>query len=66
MRQRINVVTSLIANYFGDEEVPPCDYACDWCKDAEALVRRKESGLASEEWCSTQRDAGMYNVDEYD
>ncbi|KAH9881326.1 hypothetical protein IAQ61_000049 [Plenodomus lingam] len=56
----------LIARYFGDEEVPECDFACDWCKDAEALVRRKEGGLASEEWCSTQRAEGRYNVDEYD
>lgn len=56
----------LIAKYFADEEVPPCDFACDWCKDAEALVRRKERGLASEEWCSTQRDMGRYNYDEYE
>ncbi|CAO2658801.1 Nn.00g065240.m01.CDS01 [Neocucurbitaria sp. VM-36] len=56
----------LIAKYFGDEEVPPCDFACDWCKDAEALVRRKEGGLASEEWCSTQRDLGRYDIDEYE
>ncbi|KAF2847976.1 ATP-dependent DNA helicase [Plenodomus tracheiphilus IPT5] len=56
----------LIAKYFGDEEIPGCDFACDWCKDAEALVRRKEGGLASEEWCSTQRAEGRYNVDEYD
>jgi RecQ family ATP-dependent DNA helicase len=56
----------LIAKYFGDEEVPPCDFACDWCKDPVALVRRKEKGLVSEEWCSTQRAEGRYNVDEYD
>jgi bloom syndrome protein len=56
----------LIAEYFADEEVPSCDFACDWCKDAEALVRRKEKGLASEEWCSTQRAGGRYDVDEYD
>ena len=57
-----------IAKYFGDQEVPPCDFACDWCKDAEALVRRKERGLASEEWCSTQREMGRYEggYDEYD
>jgi superfamily II DNA helicase RecQ len=57
-----------IARYFDDEEVPPCDFACDWCKDAEALVRRKEKGLASEEWCSTQREMGRYDggYDEYD
>ncbi|RYN98684.1 hypothetical protein AA0119_g6867 [Alternaria tenuissima] len=56
----------LIAAYFADEERPECDFACDWCKDAEALVRRKEGGLASEEWCSTQREAGRYDIDEYD
>jgi bloom syndrome protein len=55
----------LIARYFGDEEVPPCDFACDWCKDPEGLVKRKERGLASEEWCSTQREMGKYDVDEY-
>ncbi|PSN64054.1 ATP-dependent DNA helicase [Corynespora cassiicola Philippines] len=56
----------LIARFFGDEEVPPCDYACDWCKDPVGLVRRKEKGLASEEWCSTQREMGRYDVDEYE
>jgi RecQ family ATP-dependent DNA helicase len=56
----------LIAKYFADEEVPECDFACDWCKDAEALVRRKEGGLASEQWCSTQREQGRYDVDEYE
>jgi superfamily II DNA helicase RecQ len=56
----------LIAAYFADEETPECDFACDWCKDAEALVTRKEGGLASEEWCSTQREAGRYDIDEYD
>jgi RecQ family ATP-dependent DNA helicase len=56
----------LIAKYFGDEEVPPCDFACDWCKDAVGLVRRKERGLASEEFCSTQREQGRYDVDEYE
>lgn len=56
----------LIAEYFGDEEIPECDFACDWCKDAGSLARRKEIGLASEEWCSTQRAEGRYNVDEYD
>jgi superfamily II DNA helicase RecQ len=55
-----------IADYFGDEEVPPCDYACDWCKDAVGLVKRKEKGLASEEWCSTQREQGRYDIDEYE
>lgn len=56
----------MIAKYFGDAEIPPCDYACDWCKDAVALVRRKEKGLASEQWCSTQREQGIYDIDEYE
>ena len=55
----------MIADYFGDKEVPPCDFACDWCKDAKGLVKRKEE-LADEEWVSTQRDMGRYAVDEYD
>lgn len=56
----------MIADYFKDEEAPPCDMACDWCKDAVGLVRRKEKGLASEDWCSTQREQGRYDVDEYE
>jgi RecQ family ATP-dependent DNA helicase len=56
----------LIAKYFADESETPCVFACDWCKDARAVVRRKECGLASEEWCCTQRDLGRYEVDEYE
>jgi RecQ family ATP-dependent DNA helicase len=56
----------MIADYFADEEVPPCDFACDWCKDAVGLVKRKEKGLASQEWCSTQRQQGRYDIDEYE
>ncbi|KAF2004997.1 ATP-dependent DNA helicase [Amniculicola lignicola CBS 123094] len=55
-----------IAKYFGDEEIPPCDFACDWCKDAKALVERKERGLVSEEVYSTQREMGKYDIDPYD
>lgn len=56
----------LIAKYFADDNETPCNYACDWCKDAQALVRRKDRGLVSEEWCSTQREMGRYEVDEYE
>lgn len=56
----------MISEYFGDREKPVCDYACDWCKDPVGLVKRKEKGLASEEWCSTQREMGRYIVDEYE
>jgi RecQ family ATP-dependent DNA helicase len=55
-----------ICQYFGDKEPPKCDYACDVCKDEEGLIRRKEHGLASEEWCATQRDLGMYDAAFYD
>ena len=56
----------MIAEYFGEEEAPPCDFACDWCKDAEGLVKRKEEGLASDLYCSTQAAEGRYDVDEYE
>lgn len=56
----------LIARYFGDDGTPECDWACDYCKDKEGLARRKENNLASEEWCSTQRQTGRYDYDEYD
>lgn len=57
----------LIAEYFGDITGPKCAWACDWHKGAEALQKRKEVGLASEEWCATQRAAGgSGGWDEYD
>ncbi|TAQ91406.1 hypothetical protein B7494_g254 [Chlorociboria aeruginascens] len=40
----------LICEYFGEKEVPECDYACDWHKDIKLLKRNKLKGLASEEW----------------
>lgn len=54
-----------IADYFGDATTPKCTWACDWCKDGRLLAKRKEKGLASEEWCSTQRQTGAYDYDEY-
>jgi len=56
----------LIAKYFGDDSKVPCEWACDWHKDAKLLAKRKDKGLASEEWCSTQRQTGAYGYDEYD
>ncbi|KAF2430730.1 ATP-dependent DNA helicase [Tothia fuscella] len=52
----------LIGEYFGESEAPFCDYACDFCKDKVALRKAKEEGLASEEWCSTQRERGAYDT----
>ncbi len=51
-----------ICEYFGEAEVPVCDYACDWHKDAPALKKRLRTGLASEEWVSTQREEGKYEM----
>jgi hypothetical protein len=54
--------------YFGEKEVPECEYACDWHKDAAKLKRAKQNGLQSEEWVSTQREMGRYDsgYDGYD
>ncbi|KAI1083762.1 RecQ family ATP-dependent DNA helicase [Whalleya microplaca] len=52
----------LICKYFGEDDTPVCDYACDWHKDSVDLQRRFIRGLASEEWVSTQREEGMYEV----
>lgn len=58
----------VISEYFGENEVPQCDYACDWHKDPKWLKRAKEVGLQSEDWVSTQREMGRFNggYDEYD
>lgn len=50
-----------ICKYFGEEEVPKCDFACDWHKDPEGLRKRLARGLADEEWVSTQREGGAYD-----
>jgi bloom syndrome protein len=63
---------ALIAKYFGEGEgdaspAVKCEWACDWHKDPELLKRRKEAGLADEEWCATQRETGAYGeYDDYD
>ncbi|KGQ08554.1 Bloom syndrome protein [Beauveria bassiana D1-5] len=53
-----------ICKYFGETEIPECDFACDFDKDAEDLEERFREGLASEEWVSTQAMQGTY--DRYD
>ncbi|KAI1506638.1 P-loop containing nucleoside triphosphate hydrolase protein [Biscogniauxia marginata] len=53
----------LICKYFGENDAPACDYACDWHKDSADLQRRFLRGLASEEWVSTQREEGLLEVD---
>ncbi|TVY64279.1 ATP-dependent DNA helicase Q5 [Lachnellula suecica] len=54
----------MICKYFGEEEVPDCEYACDLHKDAKALKKAKNQGLKDEEWVSTQREMGRFsNID---
>ncbi|KAK4133179.1 ATP-dependent DNA helicase [Trichocladium antarcticum] len=52
-----------VCRYFGEAQVPECDHACDWHKDAQGLKQRMRAGLVSEGFVSTQREGGMY--DEY-
>ena len=56
----------VISEYFGETEAPKCDLACDFCKDAKGLKRRREEGLASEEWVSTQRERSDFYGEGYD
>lgn len=46
----------LISEFFADKEMPICDFACDFCKDAKALMDRKRAGLASEDHISTHHE----------
>jgi RecQ family ATP-dependent DNA helicase len=58
----------IISTYFGDGEMPVCDYACDFCKEGGvALKKRKERGLATDEAAMdfTQRETRDV-VDDYD
>lgn len=52
---------AIICKYFGETEVPECDFACDWHKDADDLGRRFMRGLATEEFVSTQAMQGTYD-----
>ena len=57
----------LVCEYFANEgENAVCDFACDWCKDGKGLKRRKEDGLASEEWVMTQRERSDFYGEGYD
>ena len=56
-----------IVEYFGESgDAALCDLACDWCKDFEGLKQRKDKGLASEEWMSTQMERENIEVDCYE
>ncbi|KAH9223785.1 recQ family helicase-like protein RecQ [Leptodontidium sp. 2 PMI_412] len=51
----------LITKYFGEKDIPECDFACDWHKDAKELRKEKMNNLQSEEWVSTQNELGKFN-----
>ena len=46
----------MITEYFGEgAQAAICDFTCDYCKDPKGLKKRKEEGLAAEEWVSSQQ-----------
>jgi RecQ family ATP-dependent DNA helicase len=51
---------AIIADFFGDQNPSPCEWACDWHKDPQKLKKEKKDTLDSEEWCQTQLDMGAY------
>lgn len=54
----------LICKYFGEDIVPECDYACDFHKNPQALKNAKAMGLSNEEFVSTQRELGRFNIED--
>lgn len=52
---------AMICQYFGEEKIPECDYACDWHKNPGELKKSKAKNLATEEWVSTQGESGAYD-----
>ncbi len=59
----------VMGRFFGEENVQQCDHGCDHCfrRQGElSLRRKKEEGLSSEEWVSTQRERGDFYGEGYD
>ena len=59
----------LIGSFFGEENVQLCDHACDYCfrrQGALSLRRKKNDGLSSEEWVSTQKERVDFYGEGYD
>lgn len=56
----------VIGDFFGEENVKACAGACDYCMDGKGLRKRKNDGLASEEWVSTQRERSDFYGEGYD
>ena len=56
----------VIGEFFGEQDVKACDRACDFCIEGQGLKKRKNDGLASEEWVSTQRERSDFYGEGYD
>ena len=59
----------VIGKFFGEEDAQGCDHGCDYCFNRQgeySLKRKKENGLSSEEWVSTQRQRGDFYGEGYD
>lgn len=58
-----------IGKFFEESDVKTCDKGCDVCfrkQGVASLRKRKEEGLSSEEWVSTQRERGDFYGEGYD
>lgn len=59
----------IIGSFFGEDNLQLCDHSCDHCfhrQGEPSLKRRKEAGLSSEEWVSTQRERDSFYGEGYD
>ena len=56
----------IIGEFFGEDGVKACGGVCDYCMEGKGLRKRKNDGLASEEWVSTQREREDFYGEEYD
>lgn len=55
-----------IGEFFGEKGVESCKQGCDICIEGQGLKKRRNEGLASEEWVSTQRQREDFYGDGYD
>ena len=58
----------VIGEFFDESNAQPCDRACDFCltRPGElSLRRRRDEGLSSEEWVSTQRERSDFYGEDY-
>lgn len=56
----------VIGDFFGEDNVAACNGVCDFCMEGRGLRKRKNEGLASEEWVCTQRERSDFYGEGYD